>query len=186
MKFESIGAFAAPLARMTAIVFIVGAATTSTACDESCDVVSGLGEPYRAAIQNPETFDAWVAQHPNYFTDERVSCLVEKEQQAYQREIESLRQCDQLFAGDAVGLDFCRGSIENPEFFTAFWRAVLFAANGQGSFLATGIGQELNFIKQDDPAFYNTMVNEIFTQIGPALETAFQCKHCSRAWYQIF
>jgi hypothetical protein len=182
MKFGSIGAFA----RMAVIALGAAATMTSTACDDNCDITSGLAEPYKAAILNPETFDTWVDQHPNYFTQARVNCLAEKEKQAYQREIDLLRQCDQHFAGDAVGLDFCRSSIENPEDFTTFWVAVLSAASGQRSFLETGVGQQLYFFKQDDPTFYTSSFNELFTKLGPAIEEGLQCKKCSRRWYDIF
>lgn len=173
-----------PLTRATLLAMAGMMTTSSVACSESCDVTSGLAEPYQAAIRSPDTFDAWVDQHPGYFDEARVSCLVEKEQEAYQRELDLLRQCDQHFAGDPEGLDFCRSSIENPEDFTTFWRAVLFAATEQGSFLSTGVGKQLSLIRRDDPGFYDEMVNDLFTRLGPAIAEGLECKHCNRPWYR--
>jgi hypothetical protein len=175
-----------PLTRLALLALLGMGTTPSIACSDSCDVTSGLGEPYRVAIQSPETFDVWVDRHPGYFTEARVSCLVEKEQQAYQREIDLLDQCDEHFAGDPEGLDFCRSSIENPEDFTTFWRAVLFAGTEQGSFLSTGVGRQLALYRQDDPAFYDRMVSDLFTKMGPMLDQGLECRTCNRPWYRIF
>jgi hypothetical protein len=158
----------------------------SAACDERCDIVGGLYEPYKAAVLSPETFDTWLADHPNHFTEARVACLVEKEQAAYQREIELLNQCDRHFSNDPEGLDFCRSSVESPEDFTTFWRAVLYAANGQASFMETGVGQQIYLLKLDDPTFYTQTWNEIFSEFGSAIEASMQCKKCTKPWYQFF
>ena len=186
MTFDFRRVVARSLLQLTAAALITTTVMTTTGCGEDCDVTSGLFEPYRAAVLDPETFDQWVDDHPGYFTQARISCLAEKEQQAYQREIDLLRQCDRHFAGDAEGLDFCRSSVESPETFTAFWLAVLHAASGEGSFLDTGVGQQLYLFKQDDPAFYVSMFEELFTQMGSEMEQAFECKRCRKQWYDIF
>ena len=185
LQFGLLSAYAARLARLGAFMILAAFPITSSACDDSCNITSGLGEPYKAAVRSPETFDQWVDQHPNYFTEARVACLVQKEKEAYQRELDLLAQCDRHFAGDAQGLDFCRSSIESPETFTAFWRDVLRAANGQ-DFLSTPVGFQIYVTKQDDPAFYNAMTSEIFNKLGEQIEEGLQCKKCSKPWWNLF
>ena len=161
---------------------------TTTGCEGECEVTDALYEPFKQAMSNPEGFDVWLAQHPNYFTAPVEACMQERVANAYQNELELLDDCDRILerTSDPQAYEICRNGIPNPELAQLFWQGVYDAAVSPTiEFIETPIGLALIEAQRDDRAHWASLANTLFLNLGPALKEGLTCKKC-RSWYDIF
>ena len=128
-------------------------------CSEECEKIKGPWETVVQMVSDPEEFQDYVESHEDEFDSQFKKCVKNKLDAIQKKISDEYDQCTLKYSYDLAVYEVCTGGVEDKYGTTESYLIVMDAViNGEVTFDATALSQELVYLKVSEPAMYEEIV----------------------------
>ena len=129
--------------------------------EEDCVKVTSVTPVFLAAMDNPESFDTYVADNQSTFDENFYKCLDQKLVEVQRTIDRETKECNDLFGGSDLWVGCYNDNILGPENLLSILYGIKTVTKGEKRWDETNVGASLILIKYSDPETWDELM-EIF------------------------
>lgn len=127
--------------------------------DEDCRKVTSVTPVFLAAMEYPESFDAYVTNNQNLFNDDFFTCLDQRLIETKKTVDKVTGECDALFGGTDQWVGCYNERILGPENLLNIFGTIKRVTKGETRWADTNTGLSLIVMKSSDPKSWQQLVD---------------------------